>query len=1150
MRKIVPILVLLAVPAVLMAATIHVPADQPTIQAGIDASTSGDTVLVSPGTYTEHLAYPSHQVRVQSVSGAGQTTLHGWVIIEESDSGSALQGFTISGMTGYDLIYAGNETIRYFEIRNNVIANNNMQDIVRGGDDASLIIERNVFVESAINGNVAVATGSNCRFVNNTVYGGWRGLAIYGANAVIENNIVVNVSNYAIWNPHPTSVVDYNDFWNNGSNNSPGLHGFSANPLFFNPGNLNFSLQPASPCIDTGDPNPAYNDPDGTRNDMGALVFLLTPQATNINFGPEADGDTVHTRFPAINWSYVGPLPQQQFQIQVGTDSLWDVAEMWDSGPVASSGTSAIYAGLPLSNHSSFWARVRVRDAFRWGAWAQAPLVVKMTLVEVPEHYAAIQAAINDAADNDTILVSDGHYYERLNLLSKSLLISSEILLDGDTSHIANTIIDADTSVIGASDTGSVIYAWYESSEDRETEFRGLTVQHGVGGAAGCVKVRLCDLKFVQCAILDNDGVAEVGPVTWLTFDTCSIWGCPAGIHGSYHHSSCSFNECTVHSIPIKAEVCDFYVIGSHLVDCDLSNDHYGLTRIVSSSLTGCSLRPMDESWLELDSSLVLNSEIVIVNGRNSFIRNSVVQGSIANRGMMVSGLLVENTTLVGDILLAARSKDDGDLRGVDITITNSLVVSTLPHILESSAPEFDVTARCSDIITADSVWVGSGSCASLDTSDVITLDPLFCDTAASDFRLSDLSPCLPENNGCGVLIGALGMGCTTGKPEVLDVNLGAEAQMHVLDHTPSIFWSYTDTLPTSQQMFEIEVGSDSDWAAAAMWAPGAETSPDTSITYAGAPLADGNQYFMRVRVNNGLRWGTWTESTFRMNSVPTPVELVNPVDEGVVEVNPPALTVLSLDSENDSLHYTIHVAVDSTFYFPLVVKGSGTSGDPTEFWLASALEENHRYWWRAKVADGYEERNWSNPGTFYINAYNEAPSGFSLVVPGSVAGGNVYLLGPQFVWHHPADPDPQDTLAYTLVVAIDSMLVFHTDTPGISDTSYTIDYDLQWNRDYWWKVKATDLDGAFSWSSEAFRIHTHPWICGDADGSGGDPAVDIDDVVLLINYIFASGTPPNPLAAGDVDCSGGAVPVDIDDVVYLINFIFAGGPEPCAECP
>jgi hypothetical protein len=74
-------------------------------------------------------------------------------------------------------------------------------------------------------------------------------------------------------------------------------------------------------------------------------------------------------------------------------------------------------------------------------------------------------------------------------------------------------------------------------------------------------------------------------------------------------------------------------------------------------------------------------------------------------------------------------------------------------------------------------------------------------------------------------------------------------------------------------------------------------------------------------------------------------------------------------------------------------------------------------------------------------------------------------------------------------------------------------------------------------------------WICGDANGSGGDPPVDIDDVVYLINYIFAGGPMPIPIESADVDCSGGDVPVDIDDVVYLINYIFAGGQAPCADC-
>lgn len=65
-------------------------------------------------------------------------------------------------------------------------------------------------------------------------------------------------------------------------------------------------------------------------------------------------------------------------------------------------------------------------------------------------------------------------------------------------------------------------------------------------------------------------------------------------------------------------------------------------------------------------------------------------------------------------------------------------------------------------------------------------------------------------------------------------------------------------------------------------------------------------------------------------------------------------------------------------------------------------------------------------------------------------------------------------------------------------------------------------------------------YLCGDADQS---ESVDIDDVVFLIEYIFASGAPPQPLAAGDGDCLGG---IDIDDVVYLISYIFANGNTPC----
>jgi hypothetical protein len=65
-------------------------------------------------------------------------------------------------------------------------------------------------------------------------------------------------------------------------------------------------------------------------------------------------------------------------------------------------------------------------------------------------------------------------------------------------------------------------------------------------------------------------------------------------------------------------------------------------------------------------------------------------------------------------------------------------------------------------------------------------------------------------------------------------------------------------------------------------------------------------------------------------------------------------------------------------------------------------------------------------------------------------------------------------------------------------------------------------------------------YICGDANISGG---VDIDDIVYVIEYIFAGGFSPIPYESANADCSGG---VDIDDIVYLITYVFGGGPAPC----
>jgi len=119
MRKAVTLLIafgaVVSLSAASFATIIHVPADQPTIQAGIDSAQNGDTVLVAPGTYTGNgnrdIDFGGKGVVLKSENDPDSTIIdcegsasephRGFYFHSGEDSSTVVEGFTIRN--GYGL---------------------------------------------------------------------------------------------------------------------------------------------------------------------------------------------------------------------------------------------------------------------------------------------------------------------------------------------------------------------------------------------------------------------------------------------------------------------------------------------------------------------------------------------------------------------------------------------------------------------------------------------------------------------------------------------------------------------------------------------------------------------------------------------------------------------------------------------------------------------------------------------------------------------------------------------------------------------------------------------------------------------------------------------------------------------------------------
>jgi parallel beta-helix repeat protein/predicted outer membrane repeat protein len=178
-------------------------------------------------------------------------------------------------------------------------------------------------------------------FSGNTAYGS--GIYCYNNPGGIVNCILWGNSGEPIrWyiSPPDISYSNVQGFGTWGTN-------IDTDPLFINADQGDYRLQWDSPCIDTGDPNPLYNDPDSTRSDMGAWYYdqsmpmriLLTPYSVPIQI--PASGGSFDFAIQATN------IDTSTLPVQVWCDVTLPSGTIY--GPVLNPVTISLASGQTIS---------------------------------------------------------------------------------------------------------------------------------------------------------------------------------------------------------------------------------------------------------------------------------------------------------------------------------------------------------------------------------------------------------------------------------------------------------------------------------------------------------------------------------------------------------------------------------------------------------------------------------------------------------------------------------------------------------------------------------------------------------------------------------------------------------------------------------
>ena len=605
----------------------------------------------------------------------------------------------------------------------------------------------------------------NCTVAGNTNTNGVEdlggGFNVWISPITITNTIVHgNVpSNAYIWAGDPVSfTAEYSDF--GGDTTWAGTGNISADPMFVDAANGDYSLAEGSPAINAGDPASPL-DPDGTPADMGAIPFEgfvggdLTAGVWTAAASPYYVVDTLFV--PA----------DSTLTIEAGVEVLFQ-----NDVPVVVEGS------LSVAGAEGDTVRFAPAAAAAWGglrfSGGDSSLLA----------YARVTGVSNSSQTGGGILVSGAG--TRLGL--EHVLVDSSYAYSGaGVAVIDSGRVHGMHAEIRDNESGYIAGGIFMSGDARVALLHSSIRSNLCGYDGGGIYVDYASLTLIDCDVSSNESASDDGAGIFINGARRTLrqklgrgsvelakrkdFEAPRpGRTSAAQNAHVELLRCTINDNTSSDDGAAFFINGGELVatDCEVVGNNSGyyaggfdITSAVVE-LTNCMIL---DNYAAEDGGVFETSDVLLT------VSDCVIDGNTGNDGGVLwagsgthifngcqitnnvdeydlgaftvySGALIElNNCTVSGNSNTLYPTEGGALTlynsdSAAVSLSNTIVWGNTPGDVWSSAGfgHVDALVATYSIVGGDSVWPGDGN---------LNVDPLFVASASRDYRLRQDSPAI-----------------------------------------------------------------------------------------------------------------------------------------------------------------------------------------------------------------------------------------------------------------------------------------------------------------------------------------------------------------------------------------------------------------------